>query len=300
MNRFLTYIILFCVVIAGLDLGYGFVANYLRTNAKGGETLVDNYIADISTDSVLIFGSSRAKEQYKPDIFKDTLRMSCFNCGKNGMGIICLYGIWKIISQRYTPKVIVYDILPVLDLHVRDDNEIYINPLRPWYDVPGVDSIFRAVDHNERYQMLANSYRYHSKLMDYVKDFSHEEPLGNGYHSNGNKTIQDIPQNFTQKLDYERDPLKLFFLEKFIQETKGKTTLIFVASPRFMYEESGNAFAPLITLCEKYDIPFLNHYNDKKFIYEKNYYADETHFNEKGASVWSELISHEIKSLLAK
>ena len=114
------------------------------------------------------------------------------------------------------------DILPVLDLHVRDDNEIYINPLRPWYDVPGVDSIFRAVDHNERYQMLANSYRYHSKLMDYVKDFSHEEPLGNGYHSNGNKTIQDIPQNFTQKLDYERDPLKLFFLEKFIQDLINK------------------------------------------------------------------------------
>lgn len=298
MKKFVCLTAVFFIAFCALDFGHGILCNFLRTNAKGGATLVNNYIAEQTTDSILVFGSSRAREQYIPEIIGDTLNQTCFNCGYNGMGIIFHYGRWKVISQRYCPRLIIYDVLPVLDLNIRDDNEIFINPLRAYYDVPGVDSIFWKVDPNEKWQMLSRTYQYHSVLLNYFRDYRNPTPLGTGFHTEGNRKITDKLMKFTEKTDYQIDSTKVYFMEKFIQETKGKTTLIFVASPRIGYHDCGNAFDPIIELCKKYNVLFLNHYTDPLFVNNREYFADQTHLNETGATLWSKTIASEIKALL--
>jgi hypothetical protein len=268
----------------------------MRNHVRGGFTYIDKYICDSAKQDILIFGSSRARMQYDPQILSDSLKMSCYNCGSNGMGIIFHYGRLKIISQRYWPKIIIYDILPVLDEMTRDDNIIFANPLRPYYNVLGVDSIFWKIDKTERIKMISRMYKYHAQFIPYLLDYRNTIHAPLGYEPG--KGIVSSKAKIEEKTEYVVDPLKLYYLEKFIQECRGNTILIFTASPRWKYSQSGNAFDPLIRLCRKYNVVFLNHYNDKRFIYRQDYYSDGTHFNKVGATEYSKMLSTEVCKIL--
>lgn len=128
-------------MLVGLDLLSGFIFREMTNKAKGGDTARNEYIAHKVDAPILIFGSSRAIHHYVPKIFRDSLGIDCYNCGQDGMGIILFYGRYKMITQRYIPKVIVYDVLSGFDLE-QGDNYSYIGWLKPYYDIPGIDSIF--------------------------------------------------------------------------------------------------------------------------------------------------------------
>ena len=296
MKKFLFKILIFFGLFALIDVLYGKACEYLRTHAQGGSTYSDNYVCDSTTQEILVFGSSRARHQYVPTIISDSLHMTCYNCGAVGMGIIYHYGIMKIISKRYIPKVILYDILPVLDEMRRDDNIIFINPLRPYFEVEGIDSIFMKIDSMEKYKMLSNTYKYHGSLLSYLSDFRSNSRTIFGYNPQHGYIAKG--QKINEKTDYQADSLKLYYIEKFIQDYKDKTQLIFLASPRYQYEESGNAFDPLISLCKQYNIPFLNYYTDKRFIYNDNFYKDETHFNQLGAETYTKMIIDDLRKII--
>jgi hypothetical protein len=296
MKRFILRILAFFCIVIMIDTAYGWICETMRNHVHGGFTYIDKYVCDSAKQNILIFGSSRARMQYDPQILSDSLKMSCFNCGSNGMGIIFHYGRLKIISRRYMPKVIIYDILPVLDEMTRDDDIIFANPLRPYYSVAGVDSIFWKIDKTERMKMFSNMYKYHAEFIPYLLDYKNTSHAPLGYEPGIGIVSNNL--KIEEKTKYTVDSLKLYYLEKFIQECKGKTFLVFTASPRWKYPDSGNAFDPLVKLCRKYNIPFLNHYNDKRFIYERNYYSDGTHFNKTGASAYSKMLSSELKELL--
>ena len=67
--------------------------------------------------------------------------MTCFNCGQNGNGIVLFYGWWKVISERYHPKMIIYDITTDFDL-LAGDNHKYLGWLKEAYDRNGVKEVF--------------------------------------------------------------------------------------------------------------------------------------------------------------
>lgn len=296
MKKFLFQILLFLSLIVIFDFCYGRVCTYLRANAHGGDTKVNKLITDSIKSDILIFGSSRAHSTFFPPIIADSLGMSCFNCGASGMGIIYHYGMWKIITKRYYPKVIIYEVLPVLDEMSRDDNIIFVNNLRPYYDVNGVDSIFWDFGSNERIKMLSNTYIYHNQLGTLYRDYRNKQYSHDGFAPMDKRYSGD--DKFSIKTDYVPDTLKLKYLEKFIRDTRGHTKLVFIASPRYRYYNEGNAFAPLRRLCEKYDVPFLDYYCDKKFIYRKECYADQTHFNLFGAKIYTKYIVKYIREII--
>jgi hypothetical protein len=296
MKKFIIRILLLLALICVVDYVYGKVLVYLRDNTHGGLTYKDKYICEKVNKDILIFGSSRARLQYDPKIISDSLNMSCYNCGYDGMGIIFHYGRMKIITQRYMPKVIIYDVLPVLDEMVRDDNVIFINNLRPYYSIKGIDSIFWKVDATEKFKMYSKMYQYHSKFQEYLLDYSSTKIDELGYCPVNRFVAKG--QIIKEKTDYKVDSLKLYFLEKFIKEYKGRTHLLFIASPRYMYKTYGNAFDPIIKLCSKYNVPFLNFYSDPAFIYNNKYYADGTHFNKIGATAYTKKLVKYIKYYL--
>ena len=84
-----------------------------------------------SKEDVILMGSSRASHHYVTQIITDSLGLICFNAGQDGNGIIMQYGRWKMISERYAPKVLIYDITPVFDL-MENDNMTYIDHLKPF------------------------------------------------------------------------------------------------------------------------------------------------------------------------
>ena len=109
MKKFILHILVFFAIVTAVDYVAGKVFRYIQIKA-GGRTGAEWYACKEMKEDIIIMGSSRAIHHYVPRIIADSLGMSCFNAGQDGNGIILQYGRWKMISERYTPKLIIYDV----------------------------------------------------------------------------------------------------------------------------------------------------------------------------------------------
>lgn len=297
MKKFLLKIILFFLGVVVIDRVYGNMMELLWQRTQGGFVTKTRYVCDSVDADILILGSSRARMQYDPKIISDTLGMSCYNCGHNGMGIITNYTKMKILTKRYMPKLVIVDILPILDVMTRDDNIIFVNELRPWYDVEGVDSVFWNIDSLERYKMLSKMYQYHSVFFSYIENIRGSIPKGGYDPAPADKIIEQHELKQHEPTDNVVDPLKFQYLEKFITEYKDRSKIIFVVSPRYNFKTS-HTVDPIRRLCKKYNILLLDHYADQRFVNVRSDFGDGNHMNEEGATKFSKFIAQEIKKYI--
>ncbi|MCD8290248.1 MAG: hypothetical protein LUC91_01955 [Prevotella sp.] len=290
---------IFALLVIVCDFAVGAVGDKLVNNAKGGDTKRKNYIARGTNADILIFGSSRAIHHYDPDILQDTLGLTAYNCGFDGNGIICSYGFFKMITQRYYPKILIYEVTSGFDLLV-GDNHKYLGNLRYFYnkrDGNSVDSIFWKVDCTERYKMFSKMYRFNSTIPQLIMDNLHPLHEDNKGYRPQDKEMTSDPKPVDVQDTYVYDSLKLYYLEKMINECKGKTQIIFAVSP--LYENTDDRVnEPIKKLCDKYEIPLLSHYTDSTFNNRREYFYDRSHLNQTGATAYSKLISGEIKAII--
>ncbi len=305
MKKFFIRLGILALIMLACDFAVGFVGTRLMENAKGGETRRRIYVAREVNADVLVFGSSRAVHHYDPDILEEELGMNVYNCGFRGNGIICAYGFYEMITQRYYPKALLYEVTSSYDMY-SDDNNKYLRNLRYFYDSEGIDSIFWNVDGTERYKMISRMYRFNTELPLMVIDNLHPINVNNrGYIPLGGE-IKTEPKSFETQEDRvnmrqevrQLDSLKLYYLERLIKESKGKTTLIFIVSPSYQKTDDGE-LEPMKKLCSKYGIPLINHYTDTAFVYRRDFFSDGVHMNRRGATEYSKMISREIKAALA-
>ena len=218
------------------------------------------------------------------------------NCSDTGNGIIQMYGRYKILTNRYTPKVIVYDVRPKFDLYM-NDNSKYTMRLKPFYNETGIDSIIGSVDANEKYKMCSSLYRYNFQFLEIIKEFYSNSTFNHSNENLSRKKMQIIPKS-TDPSSSEYDALKLHYMEELIKDCKRRGIhLAFVVSPEYYYYES-ISYAPLIKLCKEYDIPFIDKSADKEFNNENEYFMDSLHMNYWGATKWSKFIAHYIQDYL--
>lgn len=312
MKKFICKIILFLLGLIILDFIVGIGARYLIAHAKGGDTYLNHYICHQMKDECLIFGSSRGMHHYDPNIITDSLGMSCWNCSLDGNGIILMYGRYKMLSARYTPKVLIYDVHTSFDLVEGDDHK-YLGALRYDYDEPSIDSIFWSVDKTERLKMMSNCYRYNSQWLQLISDNIH--PLQNddkGYRPVDKKmtykpkTVKNVSENkksyknakHGEAETYQYDALKLAYLEKLIIACKTKgTRLIFAISPQYDTHQD-DIYTPLKEICAKYQVPLINHYCDNDFVNNADYFYDSVHMNRTGATKYTKELVGEVKKYL--
>ncbi|MCD8290142.1 MAG: hypothetical protein LUC91_01410 [Prevotella sp.] len=298
MKKFILCLCAFALLFLACDFSLNIIGRKLFENAKGGETARKNYIANNTNQDVLIFGSSRAVRHYNPAILSDTLGMTAYDCGLFANGIICTYGFIRIIEDRYYPKVLIYDITPWYDLTL-SDNHKFLAHLRFFYDRPYIKTILSDVDKTERYKMVSRIYRYNYVFPEMIIDNIH--PLlrnNNGYRPLDKEMPPEIkPMEKQTSLSY--DSLKLNYLEKLIMDCKGKTQLIFTASP--LFENTDDAVLdPIKKMCAEEGIPIITHYADSTFNNKRAYFCDRNHLNRTGATEYSKVIAHEIKDILAQ
>lgn len=298
MKKFISKVLLFLLGLVVADVLVGVGARYLIAHAKGGDTGLNNYICHRMQGGCIIFGSSRGMHHYDPNIIADSLGLGCWNCSLDGNGIILMYGRYKMLSARYTPKVLIYDVQTSFDL-LEGDNHAYLGSLRYYYDEPGIDSIFWSVDKKERIKMLSNCYRYNSQWLQLLSDNIH--PLRSddkGYRPLDN-TMAYSPKATTKKQaeQYRYDPLKLHYLERLVMACKAKgTKLVFAISPQYGTHDD-SVYRPLKALCRRYHVPLLNHYCDKRFVDNANYFSDSVHMNRTGATQYTKMLVGELKCL---
>lgn len=295
MKKFLTKIFLFFIAIAVLDFLFGRACQYLNSHSKGGGVRSRYYVCKESNEDVLVFGSSRAKHHYVPNVIEDSLGLSCYNTGEDGNGIIYCYGVLKMITRRYLPQMIIYD---VSEFDIRkDDNTKYLDLLKAYYDEPGIDTIFWTVEPKTRLMMLSNLYRYNTTCLRMIGNYLYN--MGNypkGYSALSRTMNYEPEREAVQKEISDVDEIKIFYFEQFVKFAKSNgIELICCVSP--FYRESANTTycEPIIKLCNDYNVPFYYFGTISQFSHNKQLFQDRNHLNDIGAHLYTELVVKTIR-----
>ena len=285
MKKYLIKIILFFVIIVVVDILFGVACQYMNDHSKGGGIKSRYYVCKESDEDVLVFGSSRAKHHYVPDVIEDSLQMTCYNTGEDGNGIILCYGFLKMITERYSPKLIIYDVTG-FDMF-EDDNTKYLDLMKPYYHEPGIDSIFWEVNPKSRIMMLSNLYRFNTTCLRVLGNYIH--PMTNypkGYLAL-HKTMDYEPEIKEEK-EQPVDTLKIHYFEEFIHLAQNKgISLVCCSSPLYKAPSNDDNYEPIKQLCSKYEVPFLYFGADSCISNEKKYFQDRAHMNDGGARLYT-------------
>ena len=290
MKKFLINILVFFAIVAGIDICVGFVGVFFQVHAKGGDTRKTNDLLENDQHDILILGSSRACHHYDTPFLSDTLKMDVFNAGYDGNGVVLSYGLLSMILERYQPKLIIFDDEPCFDINVYagdNGNKRYITPLKPYFRNYGVSKIIQGVSKEEYYKSFSGMMRYNtsiiSKTMDYIGGGSEDNrgyvPMYGVYE--GEPSTNGLIQT-------RFDPFKLLCFENMLLLVKSKNVpIMVVASPKYG-EKSSKDLQPVIDLCAKYQVPFLDYYADEEFMRHKEWFNEPMHLNAEGARVFSE------------
>lgn len=298
MKKFLINIAIFFAIVTVVDFSLGKVFHYLQAHA-GGRTGAEWYACRESNEDIIIMGSSRASHHYVPQIISDSLGMSCFNAGQDGNGIILQYGRWKMILERYAPKVLIYDVTPGFDLQ-ENDNMAYVDRLKPFCYDSEVKNYVADIFPIERWKLYSQMYRYNYKFLEMMSDcVKSKDDQQYGYiplYGQIRKEVVEGSSNAKVK-PIEFDETKLHYLECLAQECQAKNTqLIFVVSP---YYKGGSfneeTFSPVSDLATKYGLPFY-YLNVSNFTDDPNLFKDSYHLNDEGAKAFTAELIHRIAS----
>ena len=293
MKKFLIKICVFFAIIFLIDVFVGRVLSYMVANAKDGDFRESNYICNESRDDILIFGSSRSARHYNPQIISDSLGMTCYNCGQDGMGVILNYGRYELHCQKHRPKLVIYDILPAFDL-LENDNHKYLKWLMPYYDKSGILDIFEAVDFTEKVKMLSMMYRYNSIFFNIIANYIPTNSVMNIGFRPLDVSVDTIIVNEQRKESVvSYDSVKISFLNKMIELSK-ETDFVFVVSPIF-YNFDTTSLELVKKMCHEKRLEYIDFSNHPKYNYNNDFFMDCVHLNAKGADEFSRDLVMELK-----
>lgn len=302
MKKFILKTIVLAIIVIGIDFLVGKTCSFMMTHVVGGDTKRMNTIADELKDDFVIFGSSRAIHHYDPLIIQDSLGMDCYNAGRNGNGIIFSYGQYKLLSSRYHPRIIIYDVEINFDL-TDDDKTKYLDWLKRYYERPGIDSIFWSVDKTMRFKMLSQMYRYNGTIISFASDCVN--PMQDdikGYRPlDGEMKYEPMAKaNDEKENEIVYDSLKLAYWQRLVTDCKNSgTTLVFALSPLYKAKpQDAEKFRLLIDMAKKNGIPFINHYADTTYSTKREYFEDSYHMNRQGATAYTKAVIKEIREIL--
>ena len=310
MLKFFLKVFLFFAMIALLDVISGYCFDYLKSHARSGDTRKNYVIGETCEDDVLILGSSRAARHYVPSIIQDSLNLSCYNCGEPGCGIITAYARYRMIAERHKPKLVVYEVSPGYDYFSLDDNSKYLGRVRQYVDKKPVRELFLALgDCLERFRLMSEMYENNSFIVHNIVDNYVTSDDDKGFkplHGQLKDHSKVTPRQNVEKSKNVLDSLKLSYMERLIIELKKDSIpMCFMVSPRYEGEDSLRSdikdFEPLITLCDKHRVPFVDYtFSLGEISHDYRYFQDFGHMNEKGACAYTRIICKELKRYLKR
>lgn len=303
MKKFVLKVLLFFACVVVMDLAFGQLFSYLRAHAKGGSTANCEYIANRCQDDIIILGSSRATHHYVPQIIEDSLGVSCYNCGEEGNGVVLAYGRLKMLTERYTPKLVLYELTPGYDYGTKEPNNKYLGYLRAYYDKKGIKEIFGDFDDDlSCLKMKSMMYQNTSKLLPYFIDNMVFRDNNKGYEPLYGKMVlkeNQLDVHNNQDQVFSVDSVKLSYIERVIDLCKEEQIpLLFMISPRYgITQPDMSIYEPALSICKHYHIPVYDFVCCPSISDHNEYFQDVGHMNSEGAEIYTNLV---VKNVLQK
>jgi hypothetical protein len=292
--------VLFFGIVLLMDMSAGGLLKKYYFKQQSGQQFQTTYSMDNSNAALMVMGSSRANHHYTAAAFENELGMSYYNAGRDGNHIFYHYAVLQSVLKRYTPKII------VLDYYIKDiqkDEESYdrLSSLLPYYaSHPEIQEVVALKSDFEKLKLASYTYPFNSSLFTILKGnktpLTKQELQNKGYqpiHKVWNKPLATEP-NSGQEL---ADSNKLKYLNLFIEAcNKAGVKLYLVYSPVFFkYSNEPAAMETARQLAAKHKIKFFDFSTDQTYTQNASLFADRSHLNDEGATVFSQKLATLIK-----
>lgn len=289
-------IFLICFVI--IDFGIGKICDKLLLNMpKNGDTSTCtlHYALTEIDSEVIIAGSSRAKHHYVSSIIKDSINLSVYNVGVNGLGTLPVSCVLNSILENNAPKVVIWEIGASSIINKTD-----LYHLRQYYYRDSLirENFNKTEGDKLNIQMMVNSYLYNSALLKMINGYI-SPPVKTGTYgylpllgkiSKTNAADSDIFCNETI------DPLVKKNIQLIINKAKEKSVkLILVESPSFGEMKENNIIKEIESICLENNVIFVNNSQASAFVKNKDLFKDKSHLNNDGAIAYTNLFISQIK-----
>ena len=100
---------------------------------------------------------------------------------------------------------------------------------------------------------------------------------------------------FGSEKDFVYDSLKIKYLNKFLDKSKG-VNIVFVASPVW-YGQDSSSLNLIRKICKERGISFIDYSNNPKYVHNNEFFRDGFHMNAKGANEFTKDLIRELNSL---
>jgi len=309
-NQYLAFalkVVRLLVIVLGLDFLVGTTLKYFYFNQKYGRQYRAYYTIEKTNADILIFGSSRAFNHYRPDVFEARLKQTCYNSGSPGQFLLYDYATLKAILKRYTPKLIILDLMPESLAVENHNSNTYdrLSFLLPYYKQhEEMRPVLDLKGQNEKLKLLSSTYPFNSSVIYTTAGFLKLEKFkqlnatDRGYQASyavWDKPGRVIPPGQPVSLD----SVKINVYTRFIDECRDAgAKLIIVCSPRLnIYEEESLSFREEKNIAREKNVKFIDFTNDSFFVKHPQVFAyDPTHLNHDGAGIFCNRLVDSLQS----
>jgi hypothetical protein len=290
------------LLIGILDQAIGRILKKYYFKQESGLYYRTTYAIDSTKADIVIFGSSRANHHYVPEVFEDNLNLSFYNCGREGNFLLFNYGVFKAIIKRYNPKIIIFDI-NYNDLYYNRGEYERLFSLMPYYkDHPEIRNIIDLKSPYEKYKLVSEIYPFNSSLLTIV--------IGN---MGKNKTRKNDRQGYVplvgklndtvvHKIEPNKgiiDSNKVNSINDIVNYcSKNNICLIFVQSPIYAKVENTVSNEFFEQSDKKGRELYISFSNLPEFFAHPEYFKDQDHLNDQGATYFSKILVNRISKLL--
>jgi len=292
------YLFLFIKLTAFLLLAFffdflvgGVFHKFYFKQTSGWEYRTKYSIEDTKAD-ILIFGASRAQQQYNPLYFEERLHQTCYNVGRDGEPIFYYYAVLKGILSRHVPKMIILDIENGV---FKESESSYdrISILLPFYKThPEMRSIIDLRSPYEKFKLQSGIYPYNSMLLKIVKgnikSGEKEKEDINGYLPLL-RSLNEPPRTVDLSKPYNLDSNKLACYKAFINECSKANIKLYLVNSPYYFNSIGKDTSMEIAkdIAYKNSIDFIDFSKDEFFLKSPHLFDDTVHVNLAGSKIFS-------------
>ncbi len=293
MKKFLSYVCLTLLAVVIIDVLYGFAMEKLSGNRY--VTSID-HIREAHED-IAIIGSSRANHHYDPQLLSDSLNLTAYNYGIEGLNIFADEAVISMLinQSEKKPQMVILDLSESDICDVPGWNTDHLSLLYPYVDVPAVDTMLAdVIDPRElffvRYSKL---YRHNSNILDYLKPKAKGQRLENGFTPLQGVWTAEPSESTTE---YVVSPQKMGYLESCIRLCADNDVLLVLStSPNYKRLPKEQTWVSAVEkVAQQYHLPYLYHEQDEEFLAHPEWFNEPYHLNAEGADVFTRKIIPEL------
>ncbi len=243
---------------------------------------------------VLILGPSTANHHFDTRIIKDSLKMTCYNAGRDGQNVVYNAMVLDAFLTRCTPKLVIMDVgsstLSDKWMVALSDFNCYYGILKPVDEI--LDSIATPI---ERVKRLFNIYRYNKtwewllngKIDNEVADLDGYRPMP--VNADANFKAVRASEHFIINETCKH------YLDRIVQVCKEKNIRLVITSSPSMVIDEGNFLPDMNAYCREKGVEFFDWNGDAIYTNHSELFYDMTHLNADGAKIFTKDLLRQTK-----